>query len=176
MANLLKAVNGNTAIDVKFVRREIQAGKTDLFDVPFLYMTGHHNFVLSETEVENLGHYLLNGGFLLADACCGRRAFDRAFRREIARVLPGRALEAIPPDDPLFSGLYQINQFHYTLEDTSSPPAALGIKVDGYYVVVYSPVDFGNGWEGEEHPFVNGLTPEDSLKLGMNTIMYALTH
>jgi len=176
VANLLKAVNANSAIDVKFVRRDIEAATSDLFEVPFLYMTGHHDFALTESEIGNLREYLLAGGFLLADACCGRSAFDAAFRREMARILPGRQLERIPADDPLYTSLYRIDQVHHALRDAPVQPALLGIKVDGYYVVVYSPDDLGNGWEGEEHPYVDGLASEDSLKVGMNAIMYALTH
>ena len=44
--------------------------------------------------------YLKAGGLLLADACCGRLAFDVAFRREIAKALPGNKLERLPPDHP----------------------------------------------------------------------------
>ena len=180
-ASLLKAVNANTAIDVKFVRRNIDLSVpanvgAQLFGVPFLYMTGHHDFSLTPREVETLGAYLTSGGSLLADACCGRAAFDAAFRREIARVFPDRPLEKIPLDDPFYSSLYRIDRVHYVLQDGAVEPRLLGIKVDGYWVVVYSPDDIGNGWEGEEHPFVDGIAPEDSLKLGMNAIMYALTH
>ena len=176
VANLLKTVNGNTAIDVKFVRRNVEATTADLFEVPFLYMTGHHDFKFAELEIENLRNYLFSGGFLLADACCGRKDFDRAFRREISRVLAGRSLEEIPLDDPLYSSLYQIEKVRYVQQDGAVRPRLLGIKVDGYYVVVYSPDDLGNGWEGEEHPYVDGVAAEDSLKVGMNAIMYALTH
>ena len=175
-ANLLKAVNANSAIDVKFVRHDVEAGSAGLFEAPFLYMTGHHDFGWSEAEVRNLRSYLTSGGFLLADACCGRAAFDEAFRREMARVFPDRALEPIPLDDPFFSALYRIETVRHTLRPEPGPPQLFGVKVDGYYVAVYSPADLGNGWEGEEHPFIDGLSKEDSLRLGMNAIMYALTH
>ena len=176
VANLLKAVNGNTAIDVTFVRRNVEATNAALLEAPFLYMTGHHEFTFSELEVENLRTYLLSGGFLLADACCGRTGFDRAFRNEISKVLAGRTLQPIPLDDPIYSCLYKIDQVRYVQQAEPAPPRLLGIELDGYYAVVYSPDDLGNGWEGEEHPYVDGVAAEDSLRLGMNAIMYALTH
>jgi len=176
VSNLLKVVNENTSINVKFTRRNVQASSPELFDVPFLYMTGHYDFVFTETEVENLRRFLLGGGFLLADACCGRKAFDHAFRREIARVIPGRELRPVEADDPLNSSLYRLEYVRYALREEVTPPPLLSITVDGYHVVVYSPVDLGNGWEGEEHPYVDGIVEEDSLKIGANAIMYALTH
>ena len=50
----------------------------------------------------------------LADACCGRLAFDVAFRREIAKVLPGSKLESLPADHPLYHCHYDIKQVEYT--------------------------------------------------------------
>ena len=51
---------------------------------------------------------------LLADACCGRLAFDVAFRREIAKVLPANKLEKLPVDHPLYHAHYDIKQVEYT--------------------------------------------------------------
>lgn len=175
-ANLLKAVQANSSIDVRFVRKDIDAATPDLFEAPFLYMTGHHDFTLTDAEVANLRMYLSNGGFLLADACCGRRAFDEALRRELARVFPGRELEPIPRDDPFYSCLYRIGRVRHTLSEGTHEPPLLGMRVQGVYAVVYSPVDLGNGWEGVDHPFVNSVAREDALKIGMNAVMYALTH
>ncbi|HPG69055.1 MAG TPA: DUF4159 domain-containing protein [Candidatus Hydrogenedentes bacterium] len=175
VANLLKAINRNSAIHVRFVRKNVDAMSTDLFNVPFLYMTGHHEFRFSEQEVQNLRAYLLDGGFLLADACCGRTAFDTAFRREMARVLPDRALEAIPAEDALYSALYPVKRVTLTRTGDSAPRLE-GVRVEGLYAVVYSRDDLGNGWEGIEHPYVNDICQEDSLRLAMNVVMYALTH
>ena len=59
----------------------------NLLSYPFLYLTGHGEFTLNEAEASNLKKFLNNGGFLLADACCGNLEFDRAFRRELAAEL-----------------------------------------------------------------------------------------
>ena len=176
VANLLRAVETNSSVGAKFVRRQINAAQQDLFEVPFLYMTGHHAFTFSAQEAGNLKEYLVNGGFLLADACCGRKEFDEAFRNQLKLVIPNRELEPIPPDDPLYSCLYRIKDVGFSVSDAKAAPGLLGIKIDGVYAVVYSPVDLGNGWEGVVHPFVEGIAPEDSLRIGMNAILYALTH
>jgi len=42
--------------------------------------------------------------------------------------------------------------------------------------VIYSRFDFGCGWEGEDHPYAYGVAPGDALKLGINVILYAMTH
>jgi hypothetical protein len=176
VANLLKAVESNSTIGCKFVRRTIRATEPGLFEVPFMYMTGHHSFAFSDQEIQNLRAYLSSGGFLFADACCSRRDFDEAIRQELGKIVPGRPLELIPADDSVYSCLYRINQVRFGMSGETAAPGLLGIRTEGAYNVVYSPTDLGNGWEGVEHPFVEGVASEDSLKLGMNVIMYALTH
>ena len=52
----------------------------------------------------------------------------------------------------------------------------LGYTLGGVLAVVYSKYDLGCGWEEIEHPYSRGITSSDALKLGMNTIVYAMTH
>lgn len=65
--NLLKFINENTNIKVQpeYVFADINS--SDLFSYPFLFLTGHGNIVLSDSDVKKLRTYLENGGFLYAD-------------------------------------------------------------------------------------------------------------
>ena len=146
-----------------------------------LYLTGHGDLPLDDAEAAGLRAFLQGGGFLLADACCGDLAFDVAFRREIARVLPGTKLAAIPTDHPVFSSFHQIREVGYTPAVRASfpdlrGPALEGIAIGGVLRVAYSRFDLGNGWEGEEHPFALGLLPDDARKVGVDIILYAMTN
>jgi hypothetical protein len=128
-----------------------------------------------------LQRYLKAGGMLLADACCGRMAFDMAFRREIAKALPESKLKRIPPDDPLYHCHYDVNQVDYTprvREDFGSlnTPALEGISIDNRLAVVYSKFDLGNGWEQFPHAYSYGLKDEPALQIGTNVVVYAITH
>jgi len=42
--------------------------------------------------------------------------------------------------------------------------------------VIFSSFDLGCGWEGVEHPWARGVSPEDSLRIGVNAVVYAMTH
>jgi len=179
-ANLLRAVSALTSATVKFKRVAVSLSE-DLSDVPFLYLTGHEDFRLSEGEVANLRAFLDRGGFLLADACCGRRAFDAAFRREIARALPEAPLKPLRSDHPVFSCHLDVRKVHYTplvVRERAglARPEMEGVEIDGVLRVLYSHYDLGNGWEGVEHPFTRGLVKEDSLKIAVNAVVYAMTH
>ena len=206
--NLLKHLAANSTIDVPFrleacgVRlaaedsdsgpkpqasspkpdpASLQPGQSGAFRYPFIYMTGHEDFELTEQEVAGLRGYLANGGVLLANACCGRQAFDTAFRRELRKVCVDQPLHALPPDHPLFFSLYSIKRVDFTpwlkeLSPKLDVPQLEGISLGGQLAVVYSKYDLGSGWEAINHPYSLGYTSEDAMKIGANVVVYAMTH
>jgi hypothetical protein len=179
-ANLLRAVSSLTSATVKFKRVSVSLSE-DISEVPFLYMTGHEDFRLSETEGANLRLFLESGGFLLADSCCGRKAFDLAFRREMRRILPDNPLTPLPATHPIFTCHTSITEVGYTPLVSReraglNRPEMEGVEIDGTLRVLYSHYDLGNGWEGIDHPFTRGLAPGDALKVAVNAVVYAMTH
>jgi hypothetical protein len=179
--NLLKEVAARSSAAVKFKRAFVALTSQDLFEYPFLYLTGHEELVLSDAEVERLRSYLKGGGFLLADSCCGRDAFAVSFEREMKRVLPDAECKALAPEHPLLSALNEIRGVSYTTAvrpDASGPatPVFRGIEIEGSLRVLFSPFDLGCGWEGVEHPWAKGLLPADALRVGVNAVVYAMTH
>jgi hypothetical protein len=148
---------------------------------PFLYMTGHHDFVLSETEVAALQRYVRSGGFILGSPCCGAREFDRAFRREIQRVLPGIEMSKLPRQHPVYQILYDIKSIEYSpyMENSGElgPPLPLeGVRLGSTTPIIYSPYGIGGGWRGFSHPFARDIASRDSLRLGVNIVLYSMTH
>ena len=112
--NLLKHVRDNSTMEVKFKRENVCLKDPRVAEYPLLYVTGHREFAWTDEETAALGRYLKAGGLLLADACCGRMAFDLAFRREIAKTLPESRLERLPAEHPLYHCHYDIDQVQYT--------------------------------------------------------------
>jgi len=179
--NLLRFARDSSTLEVKFRREDVRLADPQTATYPLLYMTGHREFHWSDEEVARLRNYLLAGGLLLADACCGRMNFDMGFRREIARVFPEHQLERIPADHPLLQCHADVRQVDYTPrvhEDFGSLQASEleGVTVDGRLVVVYSRFDLGNGWEQFPHAYSYGLKDDSALKVGTNVIVYAMTH
>lgn len=179
--NLLKYVRDNSTMEVKFKRENVRLKDPRVADYPLLYATGHREFTFSGEEAAALGRYLKAGGLLLADACCGRMAFDLAFRREIAKALPGQKLTRLPADHPLYRCHYNIKQVEYTPrvhEDFGQllAPELEGITIDGKLAVVYSRFDLGNGWEQFPHAYSYGLKDESALQIGTNVLVSAVTH
>ena len=181
IGNLLKTVATKTSAEVKFVHRAVQLGSEGLLDYPFLYMTGHYDFVLKDAEVQALRTYLRGGGFLLASPCCGSREFNKAFRREIARVLPGNDLQQLAADHAVYHILYDISAVQYgpyVMSIGEIPPSLPleGISLGGTTPVIYCPYGLGGGWRGFDHPFGRDVAQEDATKLGVNIVLYSMTH
>src|SRR5205085_7469150 len=82
---------------------EARLGDPTLFQSKFLYLHGRKAFDATAAELENLRADLTAGGLLFADACCGSREFDAAFRAFAAKLFPGAKLELIPLTDALYS-------------------------------------------------------------------------
>ena len=181
LASLLKHLSENTTVEVQFKKENVDLKSIDAFSHPILYMTGHQNFTLAEEEVNNLRRYLAAGGVLVANSCCGRKAFDDAFRREIARVLPDQKLGRIPLEHPVYRSVFPIQKVDYTplvLHDHPgmNTPALEGISIENQLRVVYSPYGFVNGWSGAPNPYAREYVGNDALRLGINILVYAMTH
>jgi len=174
LPNLLAAVRERTALDV--APREVTVQLTDpaLWDVPYLYMTGHGNVRFSDEEIANLRRYLENGGFLHADDNYG---MDESFRREIARVFPDHPLVDVPLDHPVYHIVYDFPEGIPKVHEHDGLPAeGLGVFLDGRLVVYYSyQSDLGDGWEDPDVHHDPPEVREAALRMGVNLYVYAVT-
>jgi len=179
---LLDTISAATNVKISFDRKDMNLTDPNIGSYPFLYMTGHYSFKLSDEEATVLKRYLQNGGFLFADACCGRQAFDVAFRREMKKVLPEQSLKLIPADHAIYRQPTKITAVQYTpaaqikMRPTTTTPMLEGISIDGHLAVVYSKYDLGCGWELKPHPYGVGYEARSAISLGINTVLYSITH
>lgn len=183
LSMLLNSFHEQTQTPVHFDRHEIALSSSRLFDVPFLFLAGHQDFQFSDAERQNLRDYLMRGGVLLAESCCGREAFDRSFRHEIRQVLGGAELQRLPEGHPVFMYPNQISTVHprpalaqRAGSEGKVAPAIYGINVDGRLAVIYSPYGLSCGWELAECPYCLGYAAEDALALGVNILSYIILH
>jgi hypothetical protein len=172
--NLLRFVQKAAGIEVDARYQFVEITSESFFSYPFVFLTGHGNIALSETEVRRLRTYLENGGFLYADDDYG---MDRAFRREIRKVFPGQELVELPFAHPIYHLPFEFpNGPPKTHEHDKKPPRGLGLfhlgRLVVYYTVESNPSD---GWAD---PDVH-KDPEDkrqeALRFGTNIVLQALT-
>jgi len=175
--NLLEEVKKCTPALARYKRVVLDPEKDDLTKYPFLFLCGHDDFNFSKKAVEKLRNHILSGGFLVGDACCGRRAFADAFIRLVKQMFPEAKLTALPPEHPIYNAKFRISSVSYRGGGKNLPPLPLyGVEVNGATRIIFCPYALSNGWEKEEHPFTVSVEPSDALKLGVNIITYCLTH
>lgn len=156
---------------------------------PFLYLVEAGHLELTQREVEGLRGYLLAGGLLVADDFWGTREW-RNFASEMRRVLPEYPFEEVPPEDPLFHTVYDIEEVVQvpnvgqgiqggpTHEQDGFRAAVRGVRdAKGRLLVVANwNTDLGDGWEwaeSEEYPLRFSTY---AYQMGTNIVVYSMTH
>ena len=179
---LLQTFNQRTGIPVKFGLRELRLTDPRIFDSPLLYLSGHEYFELNKKEQAALRRHVENGGFLFAEACCGRKGFDLAFRKMMRSVFPDSPLKRIPVAASLFKEPNKVSMLGVTpalmqdIGQARTEPYLLGMEIDGHYGVIYSPLGLAGGWEMSQSPYARGCNNAGSIKLGQNILMYSVTN
>lgn len=180
VSNLMKTFALSTSGQPTYRCVGLEADAEDIFDYPFLYLTGHLNFKLSAEARKNLRRYLDGGGFLFIHNCCGQSDFDRAVRRELRAIFPDNELVELPPEHAVFSAHSPINVSQVPAGGTPgfnlTRPRLLGLTRQGYACVIYSPVSLSGGWENEPRPMIAAVAPNTAMQLGVNVLVYAMTH
>ena len=173
LPNLLQAIGTRTALRVTARERVVALSDDDLWQVPYIYMTGHGNVRWSDTDLATLRRYLQQGGFLHADDNYG---MDVSIRRELARLFPDRPLVDVPLDHPIYHLVYDFPQGIPKIHEHDRKPAqGLGIFLDGRLVVYYSyQSDLGDGWEDFEVHRDPPEKHEAALRMGVNLFVYAV--
>ena len=179
---LLSQYNQKTGAPVKFSTKEMRLTDAALMDSPVIYMTGHESFTLKPAEITALRNYLNNGGLLIAEACCGRKAFDVSFRETMAKVLPGTSFSALRQGHSLFKIPNDITSMKITPalqkahnDSAVIAPNILMMEAEGNTAVIYSPIGMAGAWELSPNKYCGSYLEDDALRLGVNILIYAAT-
>ena len=175
LPNLIAALRARTTLDVAPKGDTVTLTSDRLYDYAILFATGHGRIAFSPAEAARLRKYLLSGGFLHVDDNYG---LDESFRKAIKQVFPDRPLVELPFSHPIYHSLYDfpggLPKIH---EHHGGPPHGYGILHEGRVVLFYSyNTDLNDGWESAE---VHNDTPERreaALRMGLNIVLYALSH
>ncbi len=170
--NLAEFCNTNLGTDFNKEYATVEVGSADLFNYPFIHMTGHGNVVFSTAEAENLRNYLIGGGFLHADDNYG---MDPYIRVALKKVFPELSLVELPFEHEIYHQKYNFDhglpKIH---QHDGKAPQGFGLFWEGRLVVFYTyECDLGDGWED---PSVH-KDPEEvrqkALQMGANIVSYA---
>lgn len=170
----LSALQRDTTIATERRFRSVKLASDELFEYPFVVMTGEQSFHFTPQERENLKRYLSQGGFLLASAGCSSGEWDRAFRQELKAVLGSDGLQALSMDHPLFHTVHDIAELK--LAHGGEPPSLEGVTLNGKVVLVYSRHGLNDTEHTEGCCCCGGNEIRNAMDVNVNILAYALLH
>jgi hypothetical protein len=173
--NLLKFIRENTNIDVDPEYTWVDLSSDDIFNYPFLFMTGHGNVDFSPTEAKRLRAYCDAGGFVYIDDDYG---LDSSIRRELKKAFPEQNLVELPFSYGLYHCHFEFpNGVPKTHEHDGLPPQGFGLFSNGRLAVYYTyQANPSDGWDDPEVHNDPQAKREEALRFGTNIVVWALEH
>lgn len=174
LPNLIRFCNQELKTNIDPQPATVEPGSIELFNYPFVHITGHGNIIFSEAESENLRLYLEAGGFLYIDDNYG---LDQYIRREMKKVFPEQEFVELPPDHPIYRQKFEfVRGLPKIHEHDNKRPQGFGLFVEDRLVCFYTyEADISDGWED---PSVHNDPPEvrrKALEMGANLIQYVFS-
>lgn len=177
--NLGQFISDATEIDVASQSfRWVELGSDEVFDYPFAYISEPGEMELTEKEVANFREYIERGGFVFMDDFDGPQQLGN-MRQQVRRAFPER--DWVPLDIS-----HSIFRTHFELDDLH----AMDDYVPGGYTVYYAMFndagdvvmvaghnnDLMNFWDWFDEPGTPIGPATDAFKLGVNYMVYSITH
>lgn len=172
LPNLIRFCNSNISTRINEKPETVEVGSPDIFQYPFLHMTGHGNVFFSDEDAENLRNYLLSGGFLHIDDNYGMEPY---LKKELKKVFPDKDLIELPSDHSLFNQQFKFdNGLPKIHEHDGKRPQAFAIFDNKKIILLFTyESDLGDGWENQEVHNDPENVRHKALQMGANIIQYA---
>jgi hypothetical protein len=182
-----QAVRRLTRIHVRSVEQPVNLEEGDAYDWPWVYAVQVGEWGLTSRQAQALREYLLRGGFFMADDFHGAAEWGE-FESRIKLAFPERPIVEIPDDDPIFHSVYDVT-------DRYQVPGQAHLRVGYKYadgkgahwrgiyddhgrvmVAISFNSDIGDAWEWADDPWYPAKFSDLAIRLGVNYVVYAMTH
>ncbi|MDX1499771.1 MAG: DUF4159 domain-containing protein [Woeseiaceae bacterium] len=187
--HFLEGVNRMTSLDADGEFRQVSLTSDALYDYPVLYAVKVGYWYLSDPEIERLREYLERGGFLIVDDFHGPGEWEQ-FAFSMRRVFPDRPIVDIPDEHEIFHVLYDLddrqqipgrNSVYWGVtweHPLGRPEYWRGIADDAgrLVVAINFNMDLGDAWEHADDAFYPEPMTALAYRIGINYLIYALTH
>jgi hypothetical protein len=187
--HFLEALNRLTRLEARSVEQPVNLdNRDDVYNYPWLYAVFVGEWKLTDRQAQTLREYLLRGGFLMCDDFWGTRDWA-IFEESMKRVLPEGTVVEIPNEDAIFHTVYNLDS-RYRVPGEWAVRTGVPYRNDGYaahwrgiydskgrlMVAITFNSDLGDSWEWADDP---GYPEEYSalgIRIGVNYIIYSMTH
>ncbi len=184
-----EAVRRLTRVNTRSAEQPINLDEEEEFDWPWLYAVQVGEWGLTPKQGKELREYLLRGGFFVADDFHGvveRQVFEESMKL----VFPDRPILDIPDNDPVFHAVYDVDdRFQIPGHDhlrqgcKNCENGGRGAHWRGIYddkgrimIAISYNSDMGDAWEWADDPYYPEKASSLAIRIGINYIIYAMTH
>lgn len=176
-----------TRIDVQPVEAIIDLSSDDIFQLPWLFAGSVGDWEIAPGEAERLRKYFDRGGFLMVDDFHNEREWAN-FMAGIRQILPEAQVEELEDADPAFHSVFDMkdrirvpgaNVVHGSgIERGGVTPhwRAIRDRKGRIVIAICFNMDVGDGWEFADHPDYPERFASEAIRLGVNYVIYAMTH
>ncbi len=187
------AVRRLTRLHVRSVEQIVNLDEGDAYDWPWLYAVQVGEWGLTDKQGQALREYLLRGGFFMADDFHGDSEWQE-FESRIKKAFPEKTIVDIPDNDPIFHTVYDLNeryqvpgQAHVGRGYKDGIGATRGSGQGAHWRAIYDDKgrvmiaisynsDIGDAWEWADDPWYPEKFSDLAIRLGVNYIVYSMTH
>lgn len=178
-----------TRIDVRSVEQPVSPDDgDDIFHWPYLHVGMPVGWNFTEAQAAKIREYLLRGGFMICDSFFGSQEWA-GFERGMKQIFPDREIAELPDNDPIFHTAYDLTERYQVgnfrsrggnrwYRSDGAVPHWRGIRDDHGRVVVMINFnnDLGDSWQLADNPDYPQKFSYMGIRLGVNYVVYTLTH
>jgi hypothetical protein len=184
-----EAMRRLTRIHVRSVEQPVNLDDgDDVYNWPWLYAVQTGQWRLTDSQAKQMREYLLRGGFFMCDDFWGEDQWEN-FMESMHRVFPERAVVDLPNEDQIFHTVYdltdryQVPGARYIQTGVTEKCAGCPARWRGIYddrgrllVAMTFQSDLGDSWEWADDPGYDEKFSALGIRIGVNYIVYAMTH
>ena len=178
-----------TLIQSRSTEHVVDANSDNLYDYPWIYIEDAGAWNLSERQAARLREYLLRGGFLMVDDSHGDEEWQN-FVAGIRMIFPNRPIEDLANRDEILHVTYDLDdrvqvpgtryiwgeRWRYTVDSATPKWRAIRDDKGRIMVAICHNSDVGDAWEWADSPQYPEHPASVAYRIGINYIIYAMTH
>jgi hypothetical protein len=175
-------------VHTRSVEHVVDLDTDDIFNYPWIYVVEPGHWDLTDSQAKKLRDYLLRGGFMMTDDFHGTFEWQ-VFMNSLGRVFPDRPVVELENKDEIFHVLYDVSE-RFQIPGVATFGSGGTHEYDGFeprwraiyddknrlMVAICHNMDLGDAWEHADHPEYPEKYSSLAYRVGINYIVYAMTH
>jgi hypothetical protein len=177
-----------TRLHARPIEQVVDANSDEMFNWPWIYVEDGGWWTISEAQAARMREYLLKGGFMMIDDSHGDSEWDK-FMRGMLQIFPDRAVEDLRDEDEIFHVMYDLDERfqipgtryiwgsrQYTRDSRFPKWRAIRDDDGRIMVAICHNSDVGDAWEWADSPRYPERDASLAYRIGINYILYGMTH